>query len=99
MHGFPGHGLRAHRQGVVEADELRRALGKGHAMALNRGVVPAGDRPGEGGWAALRPVRRRAQDERCEQFLAFSTPFRASNSTADSSSATSRLEAIAPAAW
>jgi hypothetical protein len=99
MHGFPGHCLRAHRQGVVEADELRRALGKGDAMALNRGVVPR----------AIGPVRaagpRSAQFDAVRRTIgasssrASSTPIRVSTSAADSSSATSRFEAIAAAAW
>ncbi len=67
MDGFPGHGLRAHRQRVVEADELGRILGKGDAMALHGGPVAAGDRSGEGGGAALRPVGRRAQNDGGEQ--------------------------------
>jgi hypothetical protein len=64
--GFPGHCLRTHCERVVEADELGRALGEGDAMALHRGAIAAGDRPGEGVGTALSPVRRGAEDQRGE---------------------------------
>ena len=59
--------LRALRQRVVHRDQLRRRLGQDGAVALDDGAIPAGDRAGQRGGAALGPVGGGAQDERRQQ--------------------------------
>ena len=97
---FPCDGLGTLGQRVVDREQLRRRLGEGGAMALDGGRVAAGDRARQRLGSALCPVGGGAQDQRGEQLARVARPRSARRSSAaDSSSATSRLEAIAAAAW